>query len=134
MMDLSNYTGDLLELEKANVKLVNAFIGSWYEPAKVLFSLIAPDGVCRTSDTLPSVVGPAGAKEEWERYLTAADRVEVDIHETFCRGPVVTNVRTDVVKTPGKPDRVFEIVGVFLLKDGKIKEWTDHIYRWSEAA
>jgi limonene-1,2-epoxide hydrolase len=37
------------------------------------------------------------------------------------------NKRNDTLKTEGKPDQVFPVVGVFLVKDGKITEWTDYL-------
>ena len=41
-------------------------------------------------------------------------------------GPLVINRRTDVVLVPGKPNVNYEIAGVFLVKDGKIREWVDY--------
>ena len=124
--------GDLLELEKANVRLVNAFVESWYDPTTVRFDLLADEGDFRTSVTLPHRYSPVQLKDEWLDHLKPTDRVEVEIHQTFCRGPVVTNVRTDIVRYDGKPDKSFEIVSNFYVEGGKIKEWTDHIYCWRE--
>ena len=42
-------------------------------------------------------------------------------------GPVVMNKRIDTMKTAGKPDQVFPVVGVFIVKKGKITEWTDYL-------
>jgi limonene-1,2-epoxide hydrolase len=33
--------------------------------------------------------------------------------------------RIDAERTPGKPDREWPVVGVFAVKDAKIREWTD---------
>jgi limonene-1,2-epoxide hydrolase len=41
-------------------------------------------------------------------------------------GPLVVTRRTDVVLVPGKPNAVYEIAGVFLVKNGKIREWVDY--------
>lgn len=132
-MSPKNHTEDLLELEKANVAIVNAFVESWYEPEKTLFSLIAPDGVCRTDEPLPPAIGPEECKKKFERTLKPTDRVEVVTYQTYAKGPIVMNVRSDTLKSEGKPDRIFEIVGVFKIVDGKIQEWTDHAFRWKEA-
>ena len=37
------------------------------------------------------------------------------------------NRRIDTMKTAGKPDQVFKVVGVFVVKDGKIVEWADYL-------
>ena len=45
---------------------------------------------------------------------------------------LVVNSRTDILKSPSRKDRHFEIVSHFLVKQGKIVEWTDHVYSWKE--
>jgi limonene-1,2-epoxide hydrolase len=43
----------------------------------------------------------------------------------FQRGDFVMTSRIDTEITPGKPNREWQVVGVFVVKDGKIREWTD---------
>ena len=47
--------------------------------------------------------------------------------EKRASGAVVVTSRVDTVKTPGKPDQVYKIAGVFIVKGGKITEWTDFL-------
>jgi limonene-1,2-epoxide hydrolase len=123
---------DLHEIQKANVKVVNDFLASWYEPHKTDISFLVPDGRYKTNDNTPALKA-----DELIPYLKSAmgpeDRVVVITYETFAKGPLVVNSRTDIVKSPGKKDRAFDIVSHFLLKNGKIVEWTDHVYAWKEA-
>jgi limonene-1,2-epoxide hydrolase len=119
---------ELTAQEQANVELVNSFVKSFWNPEETLYSSIAPDGTIRVAQVVPWAVGPDGARDQVLQFLKATDRVEVEIHDTFAEGPVVVNIRTDTVRSEGQPDQVFPLVGVFYLKDGKIQEWTDHVY------
>jgi limonene-1,2-epoxide hydrolase len=51
----------------------------------------------------------------------------VETLSTTAHGPVVLNKRIDTLKTLDKPDQVFPVVGVFVVKDGKITEWVDYL-------
>jgi limonene-1,2-epoxide hydrolase len=124
---------DLLEVEKENAKIVNGFLASWYEPHKTDISFLVPDGAYRTNDDTPAH-SPEGLIEYLKKAMGPDVRVEVTTHQTFAKGTVVLNVRTDIVKAPGRKDRIFEIVGEFTVKNGKIVEWTDHVYTWKEAS
>jgi limonene-1,2-epoxide hydrolase len=122
---------DLFEIEKANVKVVNDFLASWYEPYKTDISFLVPDGRYKTNDNTPALK-PDALIEYLKGAMGPEDRVVVITHETFAKGTLVVNSRTDIVKSPGKKDRNFEIVSHFLLKNRKIVEWTDHVYSWKE--
>src|ERR1700712_2026681 len=126
-MTVNTVSGDLTALEKANVELVDRFIDSFFDPATVRYDDIAPDGAVRTAEFLPPAIGPDGLREMFRQYQKPTDRTTVVTHKTFAHGRMVVNVRTDVVKSEGQPDKAYEIVGVFLVKDGKIKEWCDYI-------
>ena len=54
------------------------------------------------------------------------DQSEFEVTVQTPEGPVVVNVRTDTLTSPGKPDQVFKIVGVFCVRNGKIQEWIDY--------
>ena len=45
---------------------------------------------------------------------------------TLSSGELVA-LRTDILTTPNKPHHIFKVVGVFLVKAGKIQEWTDFL-------
>lgn len=48
------------------------------------------------------------------------------IEEDIARGPVVLNVRTDLIRIPGQGDMTFGIAALFVIKDGKITEWNEY--------
>ena len=53
----------------------------------------------------------------------------MQVHETFAKGPVVVNARTDTTIKGGKPETPGPIVGIYVFKDGKIQEWEEVIYK-----
>jgi limonene-1,2-epoxide hydrolase len=54
--------------------------------------------------------------------------IEFKILDTFANGPIVINRRIDSFKSTTRP-LTWEGVGVFFIKDGKIKEWSDYTIR-----
>ena len=53
--------------------------------------------------------------------------LDFKILETFASGPIVINRRVD--RFALKQPLTVEVVGVFFVKDGKIKEWSDYTIR-----
>ena len=49
--------------------------------------------------------------------------IKFEVHESWARGPMVINERTDYFDSPRL--KRWHGVGVFLVKDGKIVEWQD---------
>jgi len=124
---------DLFDMEKANIRIVHDFISSWIDPFNWNYSLLAEDGEFRSHDTVKKRMNKAELKEYVEGgTLGDNDWVEIIFHETFAKGTMVASSRTDIVHSPGKNDRIFEIVSDLTVKKGKIVEWTDHVYAWSE--
>jgi len=111
---------------KANKKVVADFIASWNDPDKAV-TFLAPDASVRMVEDQPPVVGPEAIGAAMKGFMTPGVKITVKTLHTTAYGPVVVNQRIDTMKTPGKPDQVFPVVGVFVVKDGKIKEWTDYL-------
>jgi limonene-1,2-epoxide hydrolase len=111
--------------EKANIALVTEFCQSWNEPDKAV-DLLAPDASVRMFFDKPAISGAAAVGNEMKKFMGLKDKVKVSIRRTFAEGPVVVNVRTDTLTSPGKPDQVFNIVGIFHVRAGKIHEWIDY--------
>ena len=111
---------------KANIKIVEDFIKSWNEPDKSV-AFLADDASVRMEEDKPAIVGPAAVSGAFKAFMGHGETINVKILSTFAEGPVVTNIRVDTLKTPGKPDQAFKVVGVFVVKKGKIKEWTDYL-------
>jgi limonene-1,2-epoxide hydrolase len=113
------------EGEKANVKTVSDFCAAWSarDMARVL-PYLAADCVYRMSETTPPVNGHAGVTDRLKKWLDDSSLVEFRVLDTAAAGPVVINHRIDRFLAP-RP-LTWEGVGVFFVKDGKIKEWSDY--------
>lgn len=111
---------------KANIKVVDDFIAAWNTPDKAV-TFLADNASVRMEEDKPAIVGPAAVGAAFKGFMTGGVTIAVKIHKTMAEGPVVTNIRTDTLKTPGKPDQAFKVVGVFVVKGGKITEWTDYL-------
>jgi limonene-1,2-epoxide hydrolase len=111
---------------KANAQVVKDFIAAWNTPDKAV-TFLADNASVRMEEDKPPVVGPAAVAAAFKGFMTNGVSIAVKIHSTMAEGPVVTNIRTDTLKTPGKPDQAFKVVGVFVVKGGKIVEWTDYL-------
>jgi limonene-1,2-epoxide hydrolase len=119
------------EREKANLKLVEDFIKSWgAKDADAVMhssSYLADDATLRMFEDKPPVIGPAAYAAGFKSFISDGSRIRVKILQTFAKGPVVANSRVDTVAAPGKPDQIIKVAGVFIVKNGKIKEWDDYL-------
>jgi limonene-1,2-epoxide hydrolase len=116
--------------ERANVQLVGDFCASWSsrDLARILPRL-SDDCVYRMSETVPAVTGHAGVSDRLGSWMPSSDLgIEFKILETFAAGPIVINHRIDSFNSTTRP-LTWEGVGVFFVKDGKIKEWSDYTIR-----
>jgi limonene-1,2-epoxide hydrolase len=110
----------------ANVKLVTEFCDSWNDPDKSV-NFLTPDASVRMVEDQPAVVGPAAVAAAFKGFMGHGETIAVKILSSYAAGPIVVNTRIDTLKTPGKPDQSFKVVGVFTIKGGKIKEWSDYL-------
>ncbi len=118
--------GKRTDAEKANVKLVKAFCNSWNDPDSSV-AYLSDDASVRMVEDKPAVVGPAAVAAAFKGFMSHGEKISVKILTTLAKGPVVVNTRIDTMTTPGKPDQAFNVVGVFIVKNGKIKEWADYL-------
>jgi limonene-1,2-epoxide hydrolase len=119
--------------EQANVKIVHDFIAArvklrnahvsleeWkrtmaqYAIEDLMFSVHAP-GKFVAQAKIPEGLGPF-------------KHIEMDIKETYAKGPIVVHERVDKMSFENRPDSEGRFVGVFALKDGKIVEWIEYSY------
>ena len=116
---------DLNEGEKANIKTVSDFCAAWStrNMARVL-PFLADDCVYRMSETTPPVNGHAGVTDRLKSWLDDSSLVEFRVLDTAAFGPIVINHRID--RFMATRPLTWEGVGVFFVKDGKIKEWSDY--------
>ena len=120
---------DMTDAEKANVKTVTDFCAAWStrDLARV-FPFLSDDCVYRMSETTPPANCHEGVSARLKSYVESSSRVEFRILDTFATGPIVINHRIDQFADPNRP-LTWEGVGVFFVKDGKIKEWSDYTIR-----
>lgn len=115
--------------EQANIKVVNDFMHS-VKPKDMSAGqqYLATDVVYRMTETTPPDKGFPAMVQRLAGFVNGADQVIFDIHATHAMGPIVINHRTDRFVSNTRP-LIFEGVGVFFLKNGKIVEWTDYTIR-----
>jgi limonene-1,2-epoxide hydrolase len=111
--------------EQANVALVAAFCGAFAgRDMTKITSYLAPNCSYRITETAVPAVG-AAAVERINSYVERSSRIEFKILDSWARGPLVINERIDsFTRSDVSPE--YHLVGVFLIKDGKIAEWTDY--------
>lgn len=113
-------------VEAANVAVVDAFIAAWDDPDRAV-EYLASDASIRMIEDQPPIVGKTAIAEAFKGFMTPGVTLTVETLQTTVHGPIVMNKRIDTMKTEGQPDQVFPVVGVFLVKNGKITEWTDYL-------
>lgn len=120
---------ELSAAEKANVDLVTSFCAAWSaRDLTKITPFLTAESVYRMSEATPPVVGPEGVRERLGSWLETSQQIEFKILETFARGPMVINHRIDRFVSTTRP-LTWEGVGVFFVKDGKIREWSDYTIR-----
>jgi limonene-1,2-epoxide hydrolase len=117
--------------EAANLKVVQDFLATWPAPDfdvdKVMATYLAADCSIRPIDTQPFLHGPAAVAAAFKAYAPHGERFKADVVSTYVRGPIVVTQRVDSQIGGDKGGQTFPVVGVFLVKNGKIKEWTDYV-------
>jgi len=128
----------MTDVEKANAELVLSYFKQWegdFDPAQAYASHFAPDARLRYESGVQSPV--QWDMSQWHigaGEIVAASQIYVDmgmktlshIHEVFACGPMVVVHRTDECFMPGEPDRAVRMIGVFMVINGRIVEWSDY--------
>ena len=116
--------------QKATAQLVTDFCASWStRDLKQILPRLSNDCIYRMSETIPAVAGHAGVTEKLGEWMTSSDLgIEFKVLDTWAAGPMVMNHRIDSFKSTKRP-LTWEGIGVFFVKDGKIKEWSDYTIR-----
>jgi limonene-1,2-epoxide hydrolase len=116
------------DAEKANVKLVTEFCAAWAtrDLGKTL-PFLATDCVYRMTETAAPASGHDGVIDRLKATVDRSETVEFRVLETFAAGSIVINRRID--RFVSSRPLTWEGVGVFFVKDGKIKEWSDYTIR-----
>jgi len=110
------------EAEKANVKLVDDFCAACGgKDAERIMAFFSDNPAYRQTEQQAPAAGRQAVAEKIAGLVKVATKFEV--HESWARGPMVINERTDYFDSPRL--KRWHGVGVFLVKDGKIVEWQD---------
>ena len=115
--------------EKTNVKLVNDFLKGWAARDATgvkLAEFVSDDVTIQPQQEKAAVTGKAAVIVAFDDYLAKGRRWDIKVLETFAKGPVVTNSRLDASHYPGQKGHGRPVVGVFIVQDGKIKQWSDY--------
>ncbi len=111
---------------KANEKVVADFIAAWNDPDKAI-TFLADNCSVRMEEDKPAITGPAAVGAAFKGFMGPGVKLDVKILKTYGEGPMVTNKRVDTMTVPGQKPQAFPVVGVFIVKNGKITEWTDYL-------
>ena len=125
----STEAAEMSAIEKSNVKLVNDFLKGWAAPdatSAQLADVVADDATIQPQQDKPAATGKPAIIIAFDGYLANGRRWDIKILETFARGPVVVNSRVDASHYPGKKGHGAQVVGVFIVQDGKIRGWSDY--------
>jgi len=114
------------DAESANARIVADFCASVskVDPA-AMRPFLADDVVDRMTETTPPIAGVDAVLETYQKLN--ATSIEFKVLETLTAGPIVVNRRID--RFVSARPFTWEGVGVFFVKDGKIKEWSDYTIR-----
>jgi limonene-1,2-epoxide hydrolase len=117
------------DAENANITLVADFCRAWStRDMPTILSYVGDDNVYRMTETTPPARGHAGIVERLGSWVKESEQIEFSILETYAKGPMVINHRIDRFASKVRP-LTWEGVGVFFIKDGKIREWSDYTIR-----
>jgi limonene-1,2-epoxide hydrolase len=125
--------GEMSDSEKANVKVVRDMVAAWdltaaSNPPDVsrLSPYFSDDCAFRLRPTdLTATRGMATVEAALQRGTANGQKVRHELLENFAKGPVVVMEKLNQFITPEKT-RTSHVVAVFLLKEGKIVEWTEY--------
>lgn len=118
----------LTEIEEANTKLVNDFCAAWSTlDANAIAGFVDDKLIYQVIDNLPLVKGKEGLTKFITPFLATVNKAQWDILRSHAIGNIVINERVDnFYFKSAKKDAHYEVVGLFLIKDGKIVEWKDY--------
>jgi len=114
--------------ETANAQLVKDFCAAWARKdlAKIE-SALADNVSIRWSEKSPWINGKATGFERIKAIFErpGVEKVELELVETYPKGPLVLNDRWDRTVRNGKMTQ-HRLASIFFVKDGKIVEWIDY--------
>lgn len=117
------------ELEIANERLVTDFCRDWsLRDVDALAPYLADDLYYQITPSQPLITSLEQFRKQMGPFLKNLESVEWEILRSHVIGPLVLNERIDHFNAPsgGKmPSMRFQIVGHFVVEEGKIQIWKD---------
>jgi limonene-1,2-epoxide hydrolase len=111
-------------------KIVNDFCRDWAtRDATKLTSYLDDEIEYHMFEGAPPIMGVDAFKTQLTPFMAGMREIEWEILRSSVMGDIVLNERIDhFFRKEGSeaPDNHFHIVGVFLVRDGKIKYWKDY--------
>jgi limonene-1,2-epoxide hydrolase len=119
---------DLSQVERENESITRAFNEAWAaRDCDLLLTLLADDVRYMVYEGGPEHIGPAAIEGAVRPFMKKYGRIEFAIRRLNVMGPVVTHERTEHYYGPdGQLDTRFEVVGLLVIKDGRIVIWRDY--------
>jgi limonene-1,2-epoxide hydrolase len=123
----------MTETERGNIKVINDMVAMWDIVAastppdvETLKNFFADDCAfrLRPTDTSP-VRGFDVVQSAIERGTANGQKIHHELLDRFAKGPVVVMEKLNQFITAEKT-RTSHVVAVFLLKEGRIAEWTEY--------
>jgi limonene-1,2-epoxide hydrolase len=118
----------LSDVERTNEAVTRKFNQAWSDRScDQLMPLLAETVAYMVYEGGPTHVGPAAVEGAVRPFLAKFERVEFEILRLNVIGPVVIHERTERYYAPGgELDTRFHVVGLLVIKDGKIEVWRDY--------
>jgi len=124
---------DITDAEKANVKIVRDMVATWDIVAASappdlakLRAYFSEDCAFRLRPTDSTATrGFEMVAAAIQRGTANGQKVRHELLDNFAKGPVVVMEKLNQFITPEKT-RTSHVVAVYLMKDGKIVEWTEY--------
>lgn len=119
---------DLHQIERDNESIVRAFNDAWSaRDCDRLLPLLAEDIRYMVYEGGPEHIGHAAIEAAVRPFMAKYSRIEFAIKRLHVIGSVVSHERTEHYYGPnGQLDTRFEVVGLLVIKEGKIIVWRDY--------
>ena len=94
--------------------------------ANAMIGLFSEDCYIRWSENDTPATGRTAAIAKLTSLFAKDHRYKIIVHQWFAKGPIVVTSRDDITLSNGKAAAPFHVVGVFVVKNGKIARWDDY--------
>ena len=117
-------------LEAEKEKIVNNFCATWSsKDASQLTAYLDDEIEYHMFEGAPPINGKDSFSAKLQPFMSSMRKIQWDILRSTVMGDIILNERIDhFYRKEGseQPENHFHIVGVFLVRDGKIKYWKDY--------